>query len=567
MSDTDTTDAVKSTPASRSRSRSRSQRPNYKIDDVGLNKSDEDEEYKEEDEVEEEDEEEEEGTKIRNGKRTTDNVEEYMEEEEEEEHLPRRRSKRTHSKIKEEEEELKELKGRKRRNVSTTVRKENIEGNENANANANENDSGAETPKDTKTPGEKTNNQNNEDSHLNKKMKLSYPVDPDGHPLPVINDEYALPDDPSGEEKIDIDGNLKGGRKFKVRTFKLFDNGDRLFMLATEPARAVGLRDSATLFQHHPNLYKYILSQSEKNKLIGQSVLPYSYRNRTISVVAARSVFKEFGHQIIVNGKENDDDYYSDPNLRHNIVKEGQVPRDKQSYRSKKSKTAKYKHGKSSQNNNNDNVTTDTTNKHRRTERQDYIDQAQIQLSTDPAKNTVEFFQNSQSHSTNIVSNANGTTNTAPTHGTNTHNTIDVNINSNYNALFNMNGSQLNATNWLYQHAAACSRYNSDIYYDRVRILLIENQGIRDPYTNTLHIPQGTQATKVIRYQKVNNLKKMNGGTSNNKEVQYEVLIEDKDLLRPITGLSKIPKEIYEDVVDRKTLEAIEQQRLFEGGL
>ena len=59
----------------------------------------------------------------------------------------------------------------------------------------------------------------------------------------------------------------------------------------------------------------------------------------------------------------------------------------------------------------------------------------------------------------------------------------------------------------------------------------------------------------------------MNGGTSNNKEVQYEVLIEDKDLLRPITGLSKIPKEIYEDVVDRKTLEAIEQQRLFEGGL
>lgn len=560
MSDIEIKKAVKPTSSSRSRSRSRSQRPNYKIDDGGLNKSDEDEEYKEEEEEEEEGD-----KKLRNGRKTTDNEEDYMEEEEEE-NLPRRRSKRTRSTIRK-EEESEELKEKEQENDNKTVKTETTKSNDDDNDNEKENDSDVETPKDKTVSDEKTDNQDNEDSHLNKKAKLSYPVDSDGHPLPVVNDEYALPDDPSGEEKIDTDGNLKGGRKFKVRSFKLFDNGDRLFMLATEPARAVGLRDSATLFQHHPNLYKYILSQSEKNKLIGQSVLPYSYRNRTISVVAARSIFKEFGHQIIVNGKENDDDYYSDPNLRHNIVKEGQIPRDKQSHRGKRGKHAKYKHGKSSSSSshNNNNITTDTTGKHRHTEGQERMDQAQLQSSTDPAKNTIDFFQNNQSHSTNI-NNASVVTNIASSNGIITNSTIDMSINSNYNALFNVNGNQLNATNWLYQHAAVCSRYNSDIYYDRVRILLIENQGIRDPYTNTLHVPQGTQPTKVIGYQKVDSLKERNDALDN-KEVQYEVLIKDRDLLRPVTGLSKIPKEIYEDVVDKTTLEAIEQQKIFEEGL
>lgn len=492
MSDSENTSQIESQTGSvspggsrsRSRSRSRSQRPNYKIEDAGFNESDEDDEYKEGDNFDED-------------------ANDYAEEDGDEENtVPHRRSKRSlHGDDEEDDEEEQD---------------------------EDEND---------ETPGE-NDEKNDATSNADKKAKLSYPVDANGEPLPVVNDEYTLPDDPLGDEKIDKDGKLQGGRQFKVRTFKLFDNGNRLFMLATEPARAVGLRDSSAFFQYHPNMYKYILSQAEKNKLIGQSILPYSYRNRTISVVTARSVFKEFGYTIIVDGKENDDDYYSDPALRNSNVKEGQIPKDKLSKNShKKQKTKSHHPEKLYQNKHNHHPV-------RHTEKQEFIENAQLQSSANPAKNTVEFFQSSL---------AGNTINTNSHHGA-------VPTVSNTGAIMGIGGNQLNSTNWLYQHAAACSRYNSDMYYDRVRILLIENQGIRDPYTNTLHVPQGTQSTKVIRYQKVVDPER------DNKTIEYETIIKDQDLLKPITGLNTISKEIYEDVVDAETLKAIEAQKLFETG-
>ncbi|CAL9730447.1 chromatin structure-remodeling complex subunit RSC7 [Monosporozyma unispora] len=490
MSDSESTSQIESQTGSvspeRSRSRSRSQRPNYKIEDAGLNESEEDDDYKE-------------------GDNDDDDGNDYVEDEEDEEAIPRRRSKRSLNEDDDDEEEDDE-----------------------------------EEAEDVETPMEPDENAIDQDAAFNidKKVKLSYPVDANGDPLSVVNDEFTLPDDTSGEEKIDKDGNLQGGRKFKVRTFKLFDNGNRLFMLATEPARAVGLRDSSAFFQYHPNMYKYILSQSEKNKLIGLSILPYSYRNRTISVVTARSVFKEFGHTIIIDGKENDDDYYSDPALRNSNVKEGQMPKEKQARSHKKQKTQSHHHDRSHSNRHNHH------HQVRHTEKQEFIENAQLQSSANPAKNTVEFFQSSLIGST---------LNTTSHHGTGT--TV-----SNNGAIMGINGSQLNSTNWLYQHAAACSRYNSDMYYDRVRILLIENQGIRDPYTNTLHVPQGTQSTKVIRYQKLVDPER------DNKEIEYETIIKDQDVLKPITGLNGISKQTYEDVVDAETLKAIEEQKLFETG-
>ncbi|CCF55509.1 hypothetical protein KAFR_0A00710 [Kazachstania africana CBS 2517] len=335
-----------------------------------------------------------------------------------------------------------------------------------------------------------------------KKVRMGHPVDSEGNPIPVVDDEYALPEDEEGEAKITKDGELLGDREFLVRTFTLYDRGNRQYMLSTEPARAVGLRDSHLFFQYHPNLYKVILSQEQKNNLIDRGVLPYSYRNRQIALVAARSVFREFGARIIKDGKNITDDYYVQRLREEGNLVEGtpvtdvehkSIPRDSESV---------------------ENLEVAPTS----TGQPSY-----------PAKTTVEYFdrKNSTAHAG------------ASTFGST---------------------KQLNSTNWLYQHAAACSRFNSDMYYDRVKVLLIDHQGLRDPYTNVLHLPQSTQATKVQGYYK----REASAPLENDAEIVYETLIRDDDLTRVKTGLLDVPQEIYEGVVDEETKRAIEEQKEFE---
>ncbi|SMN20166.1 similar to Saccharomyces cerevisiae YMR091C NPL6 Component of the RSC chromatin remodeling complex [Maudiozyma saulgeensis] len=332
-----------------------------------------------------------------------------------------------------------------------------------------------------------------------KRYHFPYPVDDEGNPVAVVGDEYDLPEDTEGETKINKDGDLLGGRKFLVRSFTLSDRGNKKYMLSTEPARAVGFRDSYLFFQYHPNLYKFIISQEQKNSLIDRGVLPYSYRSRQIALVTAKSVFREFGSKIIQNGRNITDDYYATKLREEGKVVEGSLSREP----SKKNLTKPSNEGS------------------------EYYSSNGI----NPAKNTVEFFaERNQSHRHNADS------------------TLVANNN------------QINATNWLYQHAAASSRFNSDMYYDRVRVLLIESQGIRDPYTNVLHIPSNTQPSKVLGYYKVKDGKPIPDDAS----IKYETLIRDQDLTRARTGLSEIPREIYEDLLDESLIHEIEQQRQFE---
>lgn len=135
------------------------------------------------------------------------------------------------------------------------------------------------------------------------------PVDEDGNTLNVLNDEVELPDDPEGEEKIDKNGELLGGREYRVRTFTLLGRGKRLYMLSTEPARCIGFRDSYLFFQKHKHLYKIIIDDEEKRDLIDRDLIPHSYKGRSIGVVTARSVFREFGAKIIIGGRKVTDDY------------------------------------------------------------------------------------------------------------------------------------------------------------------------------------------------------------------------------------------------------------------
>ncbi|EHA57615.1 chromatin structure-remodeling complex protein RSC7 [Pyricularia oryzae 70-15] len=134
-------------------------------------------------------------------------------------------------------------------------------------------------------------------------------IDKEGTMMDIINDEVALPEDPEGETKVDKNGNLQGGREYRCRTFTVAGRGDRLYMLSTEPARCVGFRDSYLFFTKHLRLTKVIVDDEEKRDMIEREIIPHSYKGRSIGIVTARSVFREFGALIIVGGRRIIDDY------------------------------------------------------------------------------------------------------------------------------------------------------------------------------------------------------------------------------------------------------------------
>ncbi|KAF5674079.1 nuclear localization protein [Fusarium heterosporum] len=129
--------------------------------------------------------------------------------------------------------------------------------------------------------------------------------------LNASGDEYLPREiDEFGEKKVQPNGTLNGGREYKCRTFLVPNRGDKLFMLATECARVLGYRDSYLLFNKNRSLFKIIASQAEKDDLVQQEILPFSYRSRQIAIVTARSMFRQFGSRVIVNGRRVRDDYW-----------------------------------------------------------------------------------------------------------------------------------------------------------------------------------------------------------------------------------------------------------------
>ncbi|KAK9478694.1 chromatin remodelling complex Rsc7/Swp82 subunit-domain-containing protein [Lipomyces japonicus] len=135
------------------------------------------------------------------------------------------------------------------------------------------------------------------------------PLDADGNPQVVENDEIVVPIDPEGELKVNQSGHLADGRDYRCRTFTVLGKGDRLYMLSTEPARCCGFRDSYLFFQRHRRLLKVIIDDKQKFDLIDRHLIPHSYKGRAIGVVTARSVFREFGARIVVGGRRVIDDY------------------------------------------------------------------------------------------------------------------------------------------------------------------------------------------------------------------------------------------------------------------
>lgn len=136
-------------------------------------------------------------------------------------------------------------------------------------------------------------------------------------------DEYIPREvDEAGEKKVSQIGAPLDGREYRIRTFTVPNRGDKLFMLATECARILGYRDSYLLFNKNRSLYKIIASQAEKDNLIHQEILPYSYRSRQIAIVTARSMFRQFGSRVIVNGRRVRDDYWESKARKQGFTEE-----------------------------------------------------------------------------------------------------------------------------------------------------------------------------------------------------------------------------------------------------
>ncbi|KAF2264532.1 hypothetical protein CC78DRAFT_229044 [Lojkania enalia] len=136
-------------------------------------------------------------------------------------------------------------------------------------------------------------------------------------------DEYLPREtDEAGERKVTQTGHPLDGREYRCRTFYVPNRGDKLFMLATECARVLGYRDSYLLFNKNRSLYKIIATQAEKDDLIHQEILPYSYRSRQIAIVTARSMFRQFGSRIIVNGRRVRDDYWESKARKQGFTEE-----------------------------------------------------------------------------------------------------------------------------------------------------------------------------------------------------------------------------------------------------
>jgi hypothetical protein len=81
-------------------------------------------------------------------------------------------------------------------------------------------------------------------------------------------------------------------------------------MLAMEPTKALGYRDSYLFFHKHSSLQRVRITDNEKKLLVDMGMLVTWFKNRDVAVVTARSVFKCFGHKIIKRGRRIKDDYY-----------------------------------------------------------------------------------------------------------------------------------------------------------------------------------------------------------------------------------------------------------------
>ncbi|KAH6589047.1 hypothetical protein BASA61_005751 [Batrachochytrium salamandrivorans] len=116
--------------------------------------------------------------------------------------------------------------------------------------------------------------------------------------------------DPRGEVKITKDGYLTGGREFRLKTFTLPRHPTRLYMFSLEASKILGFRDTYIFFLRNPMVRRVNGDEPDRDFLRDRGLLPSQLRNRPITLVTARNLFRVFGHKIIRRGKPVRDDYF-----------------------------------------------------------------------------------------------------------------------------------------------------------------------------------------------------------------------------------------------------------------
>ncbi|TPX60617.1 hypothetical protein CcCBS67573_g08987 [Chytriomyces confervae] len=125
----------------------------------------------------------------------------------------------------------------------------------------------------------------------------------------LSDEDYSVPVDKEGEAKMSADGELLGGRVFKVRTFKLARHPTKLYMLTLDVARALGFRDSYLLHLKNPQIRRLFATDEDKQRLEAMDLLASNFRSRPLGIMSTRTVFKHFGYSMLVRGKPVRDDY------------------------------------------------------------------------------------------------------------------------------------------------------------------------------------------------------------------------------------------------------------------
>jgi chromatin structure-remodeling complex protein RSC7 len=126
------------------------------------------------------------------------------------------------------------------------------------------------------------------------------------------NDELGLDIDEEGEKKIDVNGNLLGGREYKFKTFTSPYRADKetQYALSLDVARGAGYRDTLYFFRQNLLLIKLSCTDSEKVMLIEQGLLGAHLQTRNVTMLAVRNVFKTLGAKVVKDGRFIMDDYY-----------------------------------------------------------------------------------------------------------------------------------------------------------------------------------------------------------------------------------------------------------------
>ncbi|KAI8913339.1 chromatin remodelling complex Rsc7/Swp82 subunit-domain-containing protein [Gorgonomyces haynaldii] len=133
--------------------------------------------------------------------------------------------------------------------------------------------------------------------------------------FPVLEDDGndEIPEteiDPEGEQKIDQDGHLKGGREYRFPTFTLPRHPTRLYLFSLDASKVLGFRDTYIFFLRNTNVKRVTASDEDREYMRDHGLLPSQLKSRAVTLVVARNLFRVHGHRIIKKGRPVRDDYF-----------------------------------------------------------------------------------------------------------------------------------------------------------------------------------------------------------------------------------------------------------------